>query len=267
MPDFYAHYRQGQHVFSLLPEKIRSLVSNKNLYDIGLQGPDFLYYYKPLQTSGNPILQLAADIHDGSGSSFFTAAQNAADVKPETDEFSYLMGCIGHFGLDSCGHPYVNRMVAEMDFDHVEMEIEFDKFLLLRDGLDPFFYKAHRRLNLSVHEAQAVAHVYRGVFSAITAGDIERAFNTFRYGKRFFYSPSKISQRFKFYLLRRFGLYESLQGHIMKTVSNPKSTITNAGLLKCYEGSIKITQGLMENFCEYIVHRTPLSGRFNLRFA
>ena len=64
MPDFYAHYIHGQRVFALLSPEIAAGISNKNLYNQGLQGPDFLYFYKPFKKNNNPVLQLAKDIHN-----------------------------------------------------------------------------------------------------------------------------------------------------------------------------------------------------------
>ena len=64
MPDFYAHYMHGQRVFALLSSEIAAGISNKNLYNLGLQGPDFLYFHKPFKKDNNPVLQLATDIHN-----------------------------------------------------------------------------------------------------------------------------------------------------------------------------------------------------------
>ena len=49
MPSTYAHYRLGQKVLDNLTGGIKSTILNhKELYDIGLHGPDILFYYKPL---------------------------------------------------------------------------------------------------------------------------------------------------------------------------------------------------------------------------
>lgn len=49
MPSTYAHYRMGQEVYKSLPALARTTINNhKELYDIGLHGPDILFYYQPL---------------------------------------------------------------------------------------------------------------------------------------------------------------------------------------------------------------------------
>ena len=49
MPSTYAHYTFGERMLPLFPAKIRALIQeNRALYDIGLHGPDILFYYKAL---------------------------------------------------------------------------------------------------------------------------------------------------------------------------------------------------------------------------
>ena len=49
MPSTYAHYTFGEWMLPLFPAKIRALIQeNRALYDIGLHGPDILFYYKAL---------------------------------------------------------------------------------------------------------------------------------------------------------------------------------------------------------------------------
>ena len=50
MPTTYAHYKFGKEVISALPRPLRSTVENhRELFDIGLHGPDILFYYHPMQ--------------------------------------------------------------------------------------------------------------------------------------------------------------------------------------------------------------------------
>ncbi|MGF7107571.1 zinc dependent phospholipase C family protein [Treponema pedis] len=266
MPDFYAHYSHGQKIFSLLPKKTALAISNKNLYNLGLQGPDFLYFYHPFKKENNPVLQLASDIHKMHCSVFLTKVLQKTEVIPGTDEFSYLMGFIGHFCLDSSAHPYINKTVRKLNFDHAEMEIEFDKFLLIKDCLPPLKYKAYKHISITEKEAEAVAKIYSSILSSIKLENILYSFLSFKRGKRFFYSPNSLSQNLLFALLKLTCLYTSLQGHIMKKKSNPKSVITNKELLILFDGSIKIGVNLMNNFYEHLEENIPLLDGFNCSF-
>ena len=50
MPTTYTHYQFGDRVYPQLPEALKQAVlSHRALFDIGVHGPDPLFYYKPLQ--------------------------------------------------------------------------------------------------------------------------------------------------------------------------------------------------------------------------
>ena len=54
----------------------------------------------------------------------------------ESAQYAYLLGVICHFVLDSECHPYVTKMVKETGVRHLEMEEEFEKYLLKKDRQD-----------------------------------------------------------------------------------------------------------------------------------
>ena len=63
MPAIYAHHRFGNLILPGLPADVRgAIMRNRSLFDAGLQGPDFLFYYKP--TAKNPVYALAREITD-----------------------------------------------------------------------------------------------------------------------------------------------------------------------------------------------------------
>ena len=48
MPAAYSHYRLGQLVLDKLNQPLkRVLETNQDLFDIGLHGPDILFYNRP----------------------------------------------------------------------------------------------------------------------------------------------------------------------------------------------------------------------------
>ena len=49
MPTTYTHYRFGKEVISALPRPLQGAIENhRELFDIGLHGPDILFYHKAL---------------------------------------------------------------------------------------------------------------------------------------------------------------------------------------------------------------------------
>lgn len=70
MPTTYAHYRFGREVTRLLPASIQDeILQNQSLFQIGLHGPDILFYYKAL--SHNPISSYENQMHHKPGRAFF----------------------------------------------------------------------------------------------------------------------------------------------------------------------------------------------------
>ena len=73
MPSTYAHYRFGEAVLQKLPLPQQELVAqHKNLFAIGLHGPDILFYYRPLFR--NKLGRMGGILHERSGRSFFEPA-------------------------------------------------------------------------------------------------------------------------------------------------------------------------------------------------
>lgn len=69
MPSTYAHYRMGQEVAKQLSGSVREIImDNKELYDIGLHGPDILFYYHPLKE--DPVNSIGYELHEHSGKYF-----------------------------------------------------------------------------------------------------------------------------------------------------------------------------------------------------
>ena len=107
MPSTYAHRRFGADVLALLPDGLRqTLEQHRELYDMGLHGPDLMFYYKALQT--NPVNRLGNAMHEEKGEVFFTRARAVVEHAADKDAaLAYALGFVCHFALDSTCHPYV----------------------------------------------------------------------------------------------------------------------------------------------------------------
>lgn len=149
MPSTYAHRRFGADVLALLPDGLRAtLEQHRELYDIGLHGPDLMFYYKALQS--NPVNRLGNAMHEQKGEVFFTRARTVVENAPDKDAaLAYALGFVCHFALDSTCHPYVEAYVRESGVGHCEIETEFDNALMREDGLDP-----HKVLHGQPHQTQ-----------------------------------------------------------------------------------------------------------------
>ena len=127
MPTTYAHYKFGKEVISALPRPLRSTVENhRELFDIGLHGPDILFYYHPMKR--NTVNGQGYDLHDKPADLFFRhAAETVKKAEDPAAARAYIYGVICHFALDSECHPYVEKMIHESGISHSEIEMEFDR--------------------------------------------------------------------------------------------------------------------------------------------
>lgn len=144
MPSSYAHYRFGTQALPMLPADIRvPLQRYRTLYDLGLQGPDFFFYYK--LGKDTPVRSLARDYHHRSGRDVFSKI--CRDLgNPVEAELAYLDGLLGHYCLDAHCHPLVQEVTGENGLAHNAMESEFDRYLLEQSGI-----KKPHRYNRGIH--------------------------------------------------------------------------------------------------------------------
>ena len=102
MPAVYAHRRFGEKVLAACQNDVArtAIESYPDLYNIGLQGPDILFYYDPLRKNA---YKAAGDaMHNAPAAPFFEAGAAHVNGRPEGQALlSYLLGFLCHFALDS----------------------------------------------------------------------------------------------------------------------------------------------------------------------
>lgn len=129
MPDCAAHYRFGQDVLGRLDAELRSCaVAFKREYDIGLQGPDPFFFYRPWRKT--EVAEYGTARHEQPAVRMFAPILRKAREKAA---LSYLMGLTCHYTLDACCHPYVNGHSRDLS-DHLRMEAAYDRHILSQSG-------------------------------------------------------------------------------------------------------------------------------------
>ena len=74
MPSTYAHRRFGADVLQQLPAALQDQIGkNRALFDVGLHGPDLLFYYHAAKS--NTVSALGNAMHEQPGRVFFTRAR------------------------------------------------------------------------------------------------------------------------------------------------------------------------------------------------
>lgn len=160
MPASYAHFRLGREIFPRLEGSVRAAAEAfPQLYDIGLHGPDVLFYHKPLKATR--LNRMASPLHDKSGRAFF---RRAAAVLRESDDrrasLAYAAGCLCHFALDAVCHGYVEEVHRSGRVSHAAIEADLDRELLVRDGKAPFRHRMAAHIHATRENARRIAPFY-----------------------------------------------------------------------------------------------------------
>lgn len=65
---------------------------------------------------------------------FFEYGVKQYQKNPDPILRAYLYGYLCHFMLDSECHPYIDLYMEEKDLGHLEIETDFDRYLMEKDG-------------------------------------------------------------------------------------------------------------------------------------
>ncbi len=133
MPSDYTHLHFGRKILDVLPDSFQKPVKEyKQLFEIGLQGPDILFFHNPFGTSA--VSAAGHEMHKVSAKDFFERVREALDTFTEKDSsLAYLAGFLGHFVLDNTCHGYIENKIRVSGSTHSEIEKEFDRYLMEKD--------------------------------------------------------------------------------------------------------------------------------------
>lgn len=254
MPANYAHYRFGKAILPLLPPQAQQDVKRfRRLYDMGLHGPDIFFYYNPLMAT--QAGSLGKKFHGMSGKDFFRHACAAA--KTEAGR-AYLYGLLAHYCLDSLAHPHVRKHAEAGEARHVEMEVEFDRYLLETDGIaSPHTYDQTAHMKLTRGECVTVAEFYGASSGAVrqSVGNMIRASKllTLKYRKAMrkilHFAPAAVADQ------------------QMSETPNPRCAELNKGLQAYYNRALERYPKLLEQLLAHMQTGEPLGDDFDPSFG
>lgn len=246
MPSTYAHRRFGAQAAARLQEPLRDLVArHRALYDIGLHGPDILFYYHPLRA--NPVSGRGNAMHDQPGAAFFAAARGVLRTAEDPEAaLAYLLGFVCHFALDSTCHPYVERYTREQGITHCEIETEFDNQLMRKDGQDPLRFFTAGHIRPTEENARIIAPFYNGLTVPQVTGalrgmvTVHRCLQTSNAAKRWLILT----------VMRLAGKYEALHGLVANPQPNPDCAASGRQLEQLYEQALPLAVRLMTEYAD-----------------
>lgn len=132
MPNVWAHLLFGQQALRQLGrETMISSKESRNAFNLGCQGPDFLFYHNflPWQTSKH-MNELGSEMHSKHCGPVLLDMLRHVRGRPLTDPASaYVMGFVLHHVLDRNAHPFVFYMSGFKKWNHQRYEIIMDTLI------------------------------------------------------------------------------------------------------------------------------------------
>jgi len=185
MPAHYAHYRFGDQLLSTLPANIsRPILRFRRLFDLGAQGPDLFFYYNIL--TDNAVNKLGKKLHAMSGREFFGMVCRRLRLEPTEAGQAYLYGLLAHYCLDRNCHKMIREVTTDGKIGHVELETEFDRYLMTLEGISsPENFDNSRHMTLTKGECVTVA----GLYPSVKPGDILQSVQTMATVTKFLAAP------------------------------------------------------------------------------
>lgn len=263
MPSTYTHYRFGKEVITCLSSPYcRPIEMYRDLYNIGLHGPDILFYYKPL--SSNAINKTGYEMHDITSDNFFNRAVSLFHTceNPEALK-SYLYGFICHFALDSTCHPYIEKITHTTGISHAEIETELDRTFMLLDQLDTNSYIPIQH----IHASEFNSHIIAACFDNISEQDVKAALKGMIATHKLLHAPGNIKRNLLYAGLKLTGHYDSMQGLIMKPQPDFQCESYCMLLKNLYTEAVTTAASLIQQYHNVLEHGASLSSRFGMTFG
>lgn len=265
MPSTYAHYVFGKKVLQSLPPELSALArGHRQLYDIGLHGPDILFYYRALTV--NKVNSVGFGMHARPARGFFAPAKQRLAALPASLRAGaevYLLGFVCHFALDSACHGYIEHKIAVSGVTHTEIESEFDRSLLLAQGIEPLSARLTGHIVPSAENAAAIAPFFEGV----SAKQVQKALRSMLFYNGLLRAPCRPKRFFVNAALRLTGNYKEMHGMMIAKKPVPACADSNLRLLKLMNAAAGECVALAENLSAYLGGTAELSPAFDKTFG
>ena len=212
-----------------LQKKIRPYM---NYYNIGVHGPDILFYYRSF--SKNAVNQYGVKVHDEPMRCFLEHAFSVfKKQRRKNAAFAYLADFMTHYILDSTCHPYIRRRMVETGISHAEMETDWDYLMMKRDYRNPLHYKVARHIHTGLAYASVIGPYYDISPWKISAGlwYMKLVLN------HIFHSHFGVKRAVSAFLNEMFLPKLSFQHYFRKKKMNPQNRETCRQLYRLYKWS------------------------------
>ncbi len=261
MPSTYAHYRFGVGLIPTIPADARRTIGRfRRLFDVGIHGPDIFYYSSLVLRTGTTAL--GAQFHEQNGQEFFQRVCRSVRLDRSEAALAYLYGVLCHYCLDALCHPYIKEQVAVTGVGHLEIETEFDRYLLEKDGkLPPHTQDLSPHLQMTPGEWETVARFYPPANAANVRDGLRGMTKTIKLLTAP-EGPRRTAVEKGFSLIAK-----EFRGLIMTTSPNPNCSHLNPLLLEQYEKAKEQFPEMLSQLQAHMTYSGPFGPEFDAIFG
>ncbi|WP_373232661.1 zinc dependent phospholipase C family protein [Cohnella sp.] len=202
MPNIWAHIQFGTEVLTAISaENYLNDPNWKTSFQLGCQGPDFLFYdhFWPWQAS-TPLNKLGSQMHNIRCGPFLLSLFEKARSRPLEDHVvAYTVGFLLHHLLDRHLHPYIFSLSGFKKWHHQRFETAMDSAVLyeragVNTGTTPVCPQVNTRGKIPGEFAldflSVVAEHYPVLAEQITPNQLDEAVAQFAKAQRVFFDPT-----------------------------------------------------------------------------
>lgn len=263
MPATYTHAIYGEKVYQLCDDKMKALIDQyRGYYDIGLSGPDILFFYRPIGKDEKGISDIGNHMHELAAREFFMQARLKIKESSNPEAaLAYILGFINHFVLDSECHPIINQYTSVNEVTHSELESELDALFMREKGLNPVKTRTTEHILAKKEYAEVIAP-----FFGLESKEVLEALKTMKLLLNIFIAPSALKRKFIYFVMKKVGVYQKYQGLIFNYEPR-KDTIEICQVLKEKLENIKgESVRLMKEYQMSLDTNEALDQRYDLSY-
>ena len=191
MPDVATHILCANEALEGIKNKeYKEIIAKRNeLFNLGSQGPDIIYYYGSIPGSKKNLDSLANSMHESNATEFFLEGirflKKIKDREQYEDLVTYLAGFATHYTLDTIAHPYIYYATGIYDEKdksteiynsyHKKLEVILDAMMFERiRGTKLCKYPLHKTMKLKDRFPMSVENFFYSISEKLYGISIEK---------------------------------------------------------------------------------------------
>lgn len=257
MPAGYTHLQFSEDIIKKITDhQIKNIIiNNKKLFQIGNHGPDIFFYHK-FYNLYDKVNCLGKKMHKENARSFFEKAMNIID---DDAQVSYILGFLCHFVLDSQMHSCVKKIMEETNMKHFEIESEYDRLLLKRNGFVP----THSLVYSHIHIDEHIVSIIQSFFPQLSFLEIQESLISLKRVDKLLKAPSYIKRGLIYFLFHLTFHFHQLQGLIINYHHNVEMKKYYALLDSTYLNALNEALKYMIDYYQNLTIKQPLPEIFD----